>query len=250
MADEVPVLGEGGVRMVSEADFNAWLAENPTARPPGWTAENQKDAIDILGGSTNLSAEDYVKYADLKGVDLYDVLNDVMIAYEDGDFANPNEVRMEREISRFLQHGGGLGGYGTSDELPFMSPEERQRQYEILQETRDQLAQDFSSLPDTPYQQSQQRTQAAARKAFSPSKTVSKYPYDEVEDAIEKQFVDEARENEPYEQVKYVQDQITSETPGYGMLSGVGEAMRSGQELQRRSQRRRFERPDMTTPTE
>ena len=251
MADKVPVLGEGGVRMVSEADFNAWLDENPTKRPQGWTAENQRDAINTLGGSANLSAEDYVEYAGLKGVDLYDVLNDVMLAYGDAE-QNTDEVEMEREIGAFLsrereQEASAQIPPDLSSELPFMSPEERQRQYETLQEARDQLAQEFHQLPDTPYQQSQQRTQAAARKAFNPPKTT---PKRSPEEAIEKQFVDAARENEPYEQVKYVEDQVTSKTPGYGMLSGVGEAVRSGQELERRSQRRRFERPDMTTPTE
>ena len=157
MSDErpmVPVLGEDGVRMVPESDFLEWLDAFPNRRPPGWTAEDQRMAIDTLGGSKNLSAEDYVEYATLKNVDIYDVLNDVMRGYADAEHGT-DEVEMEREISRLLPHVRERFGpvvdqvpLDLSSELSPMSPEE-------------------TSLPDTPYQQSRQRTLAAAGKALS-----------------------------------------------------------------------------------
>ena len=148
----VPVLEEDGVRMVPESDFLEWLDAFPDKRPPGWTAENQRDAINTLGGSANLSAEDYVEYAGLKGVDIYDVLNDVMLAYGDAE-QNTDEVELEREISAFLsrereQEAAAQIPPDLSSELSPMSPEE-------------------TSLPDTPYQQSRQRTLAAAGNALS-----------------------------------------------------------------------------------
>lgn len=198
-----PTLTESGPAFVDERDFAIWLHNNAHERPPNWTPT---DELRSMMQFSNLSMKERANL----GPYPYDTLADMLSAGGILGAAGDDAFGMEDDAARYT-------GY-VDDYLS-----------EMTQET---------GLPDTPYQQSQQRTQAAAGKAFKPSKTVPKYPYDEVEGAIEKQFVDAARENEPEEQFKYVQDQVASETPGYRpILDEIGEAARSGQELDERKRR-------------
>lgn len=96
-----------------------------------------------------------------------------------------------------------------------------------LSEMKERLS---PSAAMTPYGESQARVQKATQAAM-PKPAEPKYGLgDYLSDQAAKQQI----EREPTEQVKYVEDQQESGTPGYGFLSNVGEAIRSAVELEKR----------------
>ena len=249
---QIQVLGEGGPELVNEFDFEDWLAENQNERPPGsgpdgdWTVDDEIAAMGTYAEAVKLAAEDETGEMQQRLDEYpYDVMAD-MLHDQEYDFSPEGAEARQQRANELLNQT--LDDYGTDEFIqenfqPAFPDEEDDRLF-----SPDEIKEKLSA-----YQQSQNRTQDAARKAFKAFKTVPKYPYDEWEAAIEKQFVDAARENEPYEQLKYVQDQVASETPDYRpILDEIGEAARSGQELRKRSQRRRPQSGPLTpdTPTE
>ena len=230
----VPVFGASGVEMVPASQLEAWLSSDESIgkRPPGsgpdgrWTLEDEKAAFKIVEENQ-----------DFGGRNPYDVLADKLASPEVGYFSEGlKEESARQKLSKkypdatginFDERGGSMVRFGPDSAVPFI----------------------YTAPTPTPYAQSQNRTIDAARKAFRPSKTVPMYPYDEVESAIEKQFVDAARQYEPEEQFKYVGDQVTSKTPGYGGLDELREGVRSALELQKReneAKRRGLQDPAFT----